>query len=179
MKRVLLVFIWMTAASTSVRADGVAPVAGAVAATVDPKPWTQVSAATFSSWLGKSAGKITVVNFWASYCLPCLEELPLMQQMQKDIGDRVAFRFISVDGPDDESHVKTLLRRRKIVLESSITADAPAPWTQLLKPWDGTVPMTVVFGADGKEVARIEGQVDGPSLRAVLTPLLAPPKGSL
>jgi len=48
-------------------------------------------------------GKVVVLNFWASWCAPCIEELPSLIQMQHNLGDRVAVLAVATD-QDPESY---------------------------------------------------------------------------
>lgn len=47
-------------------------------------------------------GKVVVLNFWASWCAPCLEELPSLLQMQKDLGDHVTVLAVATDQDLDQ-----------------------------------------------------------------------------
>lgn len=42
-------------------------------------------------------GKIVIVDFWASWCLPCAESFPVMDELQKKYGDRVVILAVNVD----------------------------------------------------------------------------------
>lgn len=42
-------------------------------------------------------GKVVVLNFWASWCAPCIEELPSLIQMQHDLGDHVTVLAVATD----------------------------------------------------------------------------------
>jgi thiol-disulfide isomerase/thioredoxin len=53
-------------------------------------------------------GKIVVLNFWASWCAPCIEELPSLLQMQKDLGDHVTVLAVATD--QDVDQYKRFLR---------------------------------------------------------------------
>jgi len=46
-------------------------------------------------------GKVVVLNFWASWCAPCIEELPSLIQMQHDLGDRVTVLAVATDQDPD------------------------------------------------------------------------------
>jgi len=46
-------------------------------------------------------GKIVVLNFWASWCAPCIEELPSLIQMQRDLGDKVTVLAVATDNDQD------------------------------------------------------------------------------
>jgi cytochrome c biogenesis protein CcmG, thiol:disulfide interchange protein DsbE len=46
-------------------------------------------------------GKIVVLNFWASWCAPCIEEMPSLIQMQRDLGDKVTVLAVATDNNPD------------------------------------------------------------------------------
>ena len=47
----------------------------------------------------QSQGKVTLVNVWATWCPPCIAELPSMQNLYDVYGDRVDFYFVSLESP--------------------------------------------------------------------------------
>src|SRR5205085_7259097 len=54
--------------------------------------------------LSQLRGKIVVLNFWATWCPPCIEEMPSLVQMQKQLQDRVTVLGVSVDDDADDYH---------------------------------------------------------------------------
>jgi cytochrome c biogenesis protein CcmG, thiol:disulfide interchange protein DsbE len=51
--------------------------------------------------LSQFRGKPVVLNFWATWCPPCVEEMPSMVEMQKKLGDRVVILAVSTDVDED------------------------------------------------------------------------------
>lgn len=100
-------------------------------------------------------GRPTVVNLWASWCAPCVREMPLLEQTSRRAGDAV--RFVGVDTQDERDSAAGLL------LQTGVR------YPQFDDP-DGTVrsaarafglPVTLVFDKDGREVARRFGEIRG------------------
>jgi cytochrome c biogenesis protein CcmG, thiol:disulfide interchange protein DsbE len=49
-------------------------------------------------------GKTVVLNFWAAHCGPCIDEMPSLVQLQKQMGDRVTVLGVSVDTSEQDYH---------------------------------------------------------------------------
>jgi len=59
-------------------------------------------------------GKVVVLNFWATWCPPCVEEMPSLVRLQSDLKDRVVVVAVSVD--DDERSYHTFLKKNNVDL---------------------------------------------------------------
>jgi thiol-disulfide isomerase/thioredoxin len=121
----------------------------------------------------QSPGKIVVVNFWASFCLPCLVELPALLQLRDELGPQAKFVFVSFDAPEDASHAQVILQRRKIAMTSLISSSSPDAWHKSFPDWDGSVPHTIVYGRDGAMLLEIDGELDAKLFAAQLKALAA------
>jgi peroxiredoxin len=47
--------------------------------------------------LSKQKGKVVVLNFWATWCEPCIEELPSLEKLYQNLGENVEFVSVSID----------------------------------------------------------------------------------
>ncbi len=92
---------------------------------------------------------VYMVNFWATWCTPCVEEMPDLLRFAKDMRDS-KFRLIlvSLDNPDHmESRVKPFIKRFEIE-ERVILLDDPDAnrWIPIVSgEWSGAIPATIFF----------------------------------
>ena len=91
-----------------------------------------------------SKGKVIVVNFWATWCPPCIAEMPSLHNLYEDYKDRVDFYFVSNEAPDI---IKSFLEKNNYNLEVSI------PRTKYPMVFDiSGIPRTFLIDKQGKIV---------------------------
>ena len=105
--------------------------------------------------LGDLLGKVVVISFWATWCRPCLQELPHMQRFLDTWGDQgLEVLAISTDQPDSFSQVRSIVRRNNWTMQ--ILLDPEGSVTQLLNP-RGNNPFTIIIDRNGRIVETHEG----------------------
>lgn len=100
-------------------------------------------------------GKVLVLNFWATWCPPCIEEIPTLDAMQKQLASRgVVVLAVSVD--KNEQTYRQFLEKARV---SFLTARDPAADISSLY---GTFkyPETYIINKDGKVVAKLISNQD-------------------
>ena len=117
---------------------------------------------------------LVVVNLWATWCAPCIKEMPTLAKLQAAYPGRITVVAISMD------RVELRERARAFIGEHPPLAFYQDPKLALpfaLTPAVEGFPATVIYGRDGKERARLSGPADwdGPDARAVFDTLLAQP----
>ncbi len=112
-------------------------------------------------------GKVVVLNFWATWCPPCVEEMPSLVDLQRRMGDRVTVLAVSVDVDGDAFH--NFVRDHKVELTAVRDAD------QRSNALYGTYkfPESYVIDRDGKIRRKFIGAVnwDDPEIEKYLSSL--------
>lgn len=117
--------------------------------------------------LSQWQGKVLFVNFWASWCPPCLREIPELTEFQEQRGGD-GMQVIGV-GLDDPRRLANTART--LGINYPILAVPPSKTREILSEWGdqrGVLPFTAVFNAEGKMILRHTGPLDRDRLDAYL-----------
>jgi thiol-disulfide isomerase/thioredoxin len=140
----------------------------------DRKPAPAVQGTTLDGKALKLAdfkGKITVVNFWASWCAPCRAEAPTMRQVSEET-KASGVEFVGVDIKDGKDNAQAFVRTFKVTYPSLFDqAGQIALAFRDIPP--NAVPSTLVIDRQGRIAARAIGSVSYSSLRDIVTKLAA------
>jgi thiol-disulfide isomerase/thioredoxin len=115
-------------------------------------------------------GQVVVVNFWATWCGPCQEELPRLAQIAASYeGKPVKFVTISIDDPTDRKKIPRVLERLKVPADSWVGGD-----TDMMAGFGlgDIVPATAVLDERGEIVARVMGDAREADVRTAVDWLL-------
>ncbi len=116
-------------------------------------------------------GKVVVVNFWATWCAPCREEIPLFVRLQdKYRGQGLQFVGIAIDQPEKVRPYAAELGMNFPVLIGGIDGLNLA---RTLGNRAAVLPFTVIVGRDGKIASTAVGAAKEPQFEAGLQPLLS------
>lgn len=114
--------------------------------------------------MGDLRGKVVVINFWATWCAPCVEEIPMFSRLHAEHvakGGQVAFVGLGIDSPGNVVGFNERFKPSYPLLM------AGASGTELARAFgdaQGGLPFTVLLGKDGKVIATKLGKVDEPTL---------------
>ena len=70
-----------------------------------------ISFEQLKSRIDEPSKKIKVINFWATWCKPCIEEMPYFENVAEAYKDEVELHFISLDFVEDLENVKMLIKK--------------------------------------------------------------------
>ncbi len=121
-----------------------------------------------SSW----RGKILVINFWATWCPPCLKEIPLFMELQAEYAQQnVQFIGIAIDDP---LLVEDYLSFMDINYPILIAETEGGKLSKKLGNMVNAVPFTVIVNQQNHIVLRHPGELSKQKLRELIAPLLTP-----
>jgi thiol-disulfide isomerase/thioredoxin len=109
----------------------------------------------------KPKGKALLMNFWATWCGPCREEFPDLVKIGRDHKDKIDLITITLDEPAEiNGAVPEFLAQMKSDSPAYLlkTTDADAAINLVSKEWQGALPFTILFSADGEPVYSKQGK---------------------
>lgn len=136
---------------------------------VAPPAATPAAAATAAPQFSKLgggtidiAGKVSVVNFWATYCVPCIGEIPSFNAIQHDFASK-GVQVVGVSMDEDSSIVAPFLKKHP--MNYTVGLGTPAQMEQFKLD---VLPVTLVFDKSGNQVKRFDGSQSEADLRAAV-----------
>jgi len=106
----------------------------------------------FEPWLHRDTDSVYVINFWATWCAPCVREIPAFEKLHEEYGEqKVKVVLVSLDFPNQiENRVLPFLDRMNI-RSRVILLDDPYSnrWIgKVSEEWTGSIPATVIYSRD-------------------------------
>jgi peroxiredoxin len=139
---------------------------------VDLKPLAGAEAKALSRNEGK---KLLLVNLWASWCAPCVKELPDLTAMHRMYRGRpFEMVTVSIDAPEKKDGALEVLRKARLSARNLIWGeDSKDRLAEAFDPeWGGPVPHTLLIAPGGKVIFRKTGEVDPLELRRAIVDFL-------
>ena len=137
----------------------------------EPVSLTKIDIDELKAIAANDTEKLRVVNVWATWCGPCVDELPEFVTINRMYrGRKFEMITISADKPDDQDAALELLSKmnvscRNVLFHSENQNDL----LETLDPeWEGGFPFTAVIAPGGKVVFRKQGQIDPEELKQVI-----------
>ncbi|MGN6185175.1 MAG: TlpA family protein disulfide reductase [Thermoanaerobaculia bacterium] len=118
--------------------------------------------------------KLRVLNVWATWCIPCVAEMPDLRTIDETFGNEVSIVGVSLDDmiPDATSDkVVSFLDKYRVAFPNVYyTGNADDLGDRI--NFNGEIPITIVYDAKGKELWRHQGKIDREKTIAQLRALL-------
>ncbi|HOO11053.1 MAG TPA: TlpA disulfide reductase family protein [Cyclobacteriaceae bacterium] len=108
------------------------------------------------------SGKIQVVNFWATWCAPCVKELPLLERLNGTRSDvEVSLVSVDLDRDPNPDKIHRYVERKRLRSKIYILDErGPGTWIgKIDKGWSGAIPATLVVNPRNGKRRFVEGQL--------------------
>ena len=115
-------------------------------------------------------GKILIINFWATWCPPCLKEIPEFIKLQNAYSDK-DLQFIGI-AIDDKQAVEEYLKTININYPMLISGDEGIALSHQLGNIVNAVPFTLIVNKQGQIIHRQPGELSNEKIIELITPLL-------
>ena len=112
----------------------------------------------FEKSILKNDENVFVINFWATWCAPCVKELPYFQQLHLD-NKKVKVILVSLDSKSDiDRKLKPFLLKKKLTAQVVALTDKDYnSWLEKIdKDWSGSIPATLLLSGNKKLFAERE-----------------------
>lgn len=126
----------------------------------------QLQAATIKP----SNDSLYVVNFWATWCKPCVGEMPYFEEANtKFSAQKAKVIFVSLNSAKEEANVEKFVTTKNIQSEVLLlNAGNPNVWIDKIEPeWTGSIPATIMYKG-GKKVFFYEGELKQAELDSII-----------
>ncbi|APY10112.1 thioredoxin [Seonamhaeicola sp. S2-3] len=102
--------------------------------------------------LNKTDDTVYVINFWATWCAPCVKELPYFEDLYANYkDDNVEVILVSLDFPHQfETKLKPFIKKNKLQAKVVVLDDVDSnSWIpKVNKDWSGSIPATIIYKND-------------------------------
>lgn len=120
----------------------------------EPPPFSVPSLAGDTLTLQTFQGKLLILHFWATWCVPCRREMPALNQLRIRFPDvPLALLAISIDAPSDTAAARKMAGEWGLRFPVALAAAGSVPGTY----WTWGVPVTYLIAPDGRLLGRILG----------------------
>jgi thiol-disulfide isomerase/thioredoxin len=134
-----------------------------------------VDEASYAKTVASSKGKVLLVNFWATYCVPCRKEMPELVALAAKYKAR-GFEFITVtaDEPEQMKEAAAFLDKNKVPAPAyAKRAKDDDKFINLVDPkWSGALPASFLYDKSGRKVKAFFGEIKLAELEAAVQKLL-------
>lgn len=116
------------------------------------------------SWKNKTL----VINFWGSWCPPCVEEMPMLGKVSEELkSENVLFVGIGIDSP---SNIREFLIKTPVPYQIAIGGMEGSNWAKRLGNETGGLPFTVIITPKGELIFKKLGKIEEKEIKSAIFP---------
>lgn len=136
---------------------------------------TQIDEAGFQKLVAANQGKVTLYNFWATWCEPCRKEMPLLAKLHLKLKARgFSLVTISADEPEDVARAGEFLSKSGIAAPVYLKqAKNDENFINAIdQKWSGALPALFLYDKTGKKARSFIGETEIATLESAISKLL-------
>jgi len=136
---------------------------------------TALNEASFPKMVAAHKGKVVLVDFWATWCVPCRAEMPQLVKLSEKLKARgLDVVTVSADDPDKELAAFQVLQQNAVAAPFYIkkAADDDKFYNLVDPKWSGEMPAMFIYDRSGKHVRSFLGETPVKDIEAVIQKLL-------
>ncbi len=135
---------------------------------------TIVSVEELKTKMAEEKKSLLVINFWATWCGPCIKELPFFESAYESRKDDMHLLLVNLDFADKIEKVDDFIAKKsltgEVVLLDNLDYNS---WIDQIDPsWSGAIPATLIINTQSGERVFLEGEMDQEKLESYITQLL-------
>ncbi len=119
-------------------------------------------------------GKIKVVNFWATWCAPCIKELPYFEEARERYAGKISVNLISLDFADKIDKVNRFIEKKGLKSDVYLLDDIDYnSWIDKVDTqWSGAIPATLIINEKTGERKFVESELEEEELNNLIKEFL-------
>jgi thiol-disulfide isomerase/thioredoxin len=139
------------------------------------QPLPKINETSYPKMIAAQKGKVVLVDFWATWCVPCRKEMPEIAKLEAKLKVKgLVVVPISADEPENEAAAREFLTKSGIKAPGYLKAPKDDDtFIRAIDPkWSGELPALVLYDKTGKKVQIWKGETAVSTIEAAVTKLL-------
>lgn len=125
--------------------------------------------------INRKSEKLQVINFWATWCAPCIKELPYFEEVNKSSSDKIDVTLVSLDFADEfEKRVLPFVVKRNLQAQVLLLDEIDYnSWIDKVDPgWSGAIPATLIINPLNGKRKFLEKELNEGELNSLIEEIL-------